>query len=127
MEHLAMLDQADDPATSTTWLEGDGTTVHIRSTNGRTADCFKAAIRCDSGQITANGCTWDVAFHEVTGEAALSQADAGCRTKYRQYSSSTTSPAQARVLPRYWSTHPNPHLLVGGGIHPESDRCARGS
>lgn len=71
-----MLDQADDPATSTTWLEGDGTTVHIRSTNGRTADCFKAAIRCDSGQITANGRTWDVAFHEVTGEAALSQADA---------------------------------------------------
>lgn len=71
----------------TIWIVGDGTTVYIRSTNGRTADWFKAAIRCDIGQITANGRAWDVAFHEVTDEAALSQADAGYRTKYRQHAS----------------------------------------
>ena len=81
-------------------------TVHIRSTNRRTADWFKAAIRCDSGQITANGRTWEVDFHEVTDEAALSQADAGYRTKYRQYAAivehlASPSPRAAtlRVVP----------------------------
>jgi hypothetical protein len=71
----------------TIWIVGDDGSVFIRSTNGRGADWFKGAMRGGSGQITANGRTWDVAFHEVTDEAALSQADTGYRTKYRQYAS----------------------------------------
>ena len=71
----------------TVWIVGDGTTVFLRSTNGRGADWFKAAVSAGGGQITTHDRTWDGAFHEVSDEDALSQADAGYRTKYRQYAS----------------------------------------
>jgi hypothetical protein len=71
----------------TIWIVSDGTAVYIRSTNGRGADWFKAAIGGGSGQITAQGRTWDVVFQEASDEGALSTVDAAYRTKYRQYAS----------------------------------------
>jgi len=71
----------------TIWIIGDDTTVCIRSTNGRGADWFKAAIGAGTGQITAQRRTWDVAFHEVDDEAALSAVDAAYRTRCHRFAS----------------------------------------
>jgi hypothetical protein len=69
------------------WIVGDGDRVFIRSTNGRTADWFRAATATGSGQVIARGTTYDVVFTEVTGDADLARVDAGYRRKYGQYPS----------------------------------------
>jgi hypothetical protein len=71
----------------TIWIVRDGERVFIRSTNGRGADWFRAAIATGSGQMIATGLTYDVAFIEVTDAGDLEAVDAGYRAKYRRYAS----------------------------------------
>lgn len=59
----------------------------VRSTNGRGADWFRAAIATGAGQIHARGTAYDVRFTEVRDEAGLAAADAGYRAKYGHYPS----------------------------------------
>jgi hypothetical protein len=70
----------------TIWIVGDGDRVFIRSTNGRTADWFRAAIASGTGQILARGTAYDVTFTEAD-ETDLARVDAAYRRKYRQYAS----------------------------------------
>jgi hypothetical protein len=65
----------------------EGDRVFVRSTNGRGADWFRAAIATGSGRIHARGTAYDVVFTEVHDEADLAAADSGYRTKYGQYAS----------------------------------------
>jgi hypothetical protein len=71
----------------TIWVVGDRDRVFIRSTDGRGADWFRAAIATGAGQIIARGTTYDVRFTEVDDEADLATADAGYRAKYGSYAS----------------------------------------
>ena len=71
----------------TIWIVADGDRVFIRSTNGRGADWFRAAIATGGGRIHAGGTAYDVLFTEVHDEADLVAADAGYRTKYGHYAS----------------------------------------
>jgi hypothetical protein len=68
----------------TIWIVRDGDRVFIRSTNGRTADWFRAAITTGNGQVIAGGTTYDVAFRE-TEEGDLARVDAAYRAKYGRY------------------------------------------
>jgi hypothetical protein len=69
------------------WIVRDGDRVFVRSTNGRRADWFRAAIASGAGQIHAHGTAYDVLFTEVPDEADLAAADAGYRAKYGRYPS----------------------------------------
>jgi len=71
----------------TIWIVRDGERIFIRSTNGRGADWFRAAIATGAGQLIAGGETHDVAFTEVTDSDDLAAVDAGYRAKYQQYAS----------------------------------------
>jgi Uncharacterized protein conserved in bacteria (DUF2255) len=46
-------------ATRTIWIVADGERLFVRSTNGRGADWFRAAVATGSGQIQAEGATHD--------------------------------------------------------------------
>lgn len=59
----------------------------IRSTNGRGADWFRAAIATGSGRIHARGAAYNVVFTEVHDEPTLAAADAAYRAKYGYYTS----------------------------------------
>jgi hypothetical protein len=72
---------------TTIWIVRDGDRVFIRSTNGRDATWFRAAIATGAGQISAGGQTYDVAFTEVTNAADVAVVDGGYRAKYGHYSS----------------------------------------
>jgi hypothetical protein len=72
---------------TTIWIVRDADRVFIRSTNGRTADWFRAAITTGTGQISAAGQTYDVAFTEVTNTDDVAVVDAGYRAKYGHYAS----------------------------------------
>lgn len=71
----------------TIWVVRDGDRVFVRSTNGRGAEWFRAAIATGSGQIQAGGTAYDVRFTEVHDQADLAAADAGYRAKYGRYAS----------------------------------------
>lgn len=71
----------------TIWIVGAGDRVFIRSTNGRGADWFRAAIAAGTGQIRSRGTAYDVRFTEVRDETELAAADAGYRAKYAAYPS----------------------------------------
>jgi hypothetical protein len=71
---------------TTIWVVGDGDRVFIRSTNGRTAAWFRAAIASGSGQIVAGRRTYDVAFTEAD-DGDLATVDAAYRAKYGRYAS----------------------------------------
>ena len=61
--------------------------MFIRSTNGRTAAWFRAAIATGAGQIQTRSTAYDVTFTEVHDEFDLAAADAGYRSKYGHYAS----------------------------------------
>lgn len=71
----------------TIWVVTSGNRVFIRSTNGRTAAWFRAAIATGAGQIQARSTAYDVTFTEVHDENDLAAADAGYRSKYGHYAS----------------------------------------
>ncbi len=60
--------------------------MFIRSTNGRTAAWFRAAIASGRGVVRAGGRPFDVAFTEAA-EADLAAVDAAYRGKYGRYAS----------------------------------------
>lgn len=68
------------------WVVADGDRVFVRSTNGRSADWFRAAVATGAGQLIAGGTTYDVAFSEA-GDADLARVDTAYRAKYGRYSS----------------------------------------
>lgn len=70
----------------TIWIVGDGDRVFVRSTNGRTADWFRAAISTGRGQIIADGTARDVIFAEAD-DSDLPTVDAAFRAKYGRYAS----------------------------------------
>ena len=74
-------------APRTIWVATCGNRVFIRSTNGRTAAWFQAAIATGAGQIQARRTAYDVIFTEVHDEFDLAGADAGYRSKYGHYAS----------------------------------------
>lgn len=69
------------------WVVTAGTRVFIRSTNGRDAAWFRAAIATGAGQIQARSAAYDVVFTQTQQEVDLAAADAGYRTKYGHYAS----------------------------------------
>lgn len=69
------------------WVVTHGERVFIRSTNGVTADWFRAATRMGAGQLTARSTAHDVTFIHVDDETDLALADAGYRAKYGRYPS----------------------------------------
>lgn len=69
------------------WVVTAGDRVFIRSTNGRDAAWFRAAIATGTGQIQARSTAYDVTFTEVNAETDLTAADAGYRRKYGHYAS----------------------------------------
>lgn len=71
---------------TTIWIVHDGTDVFVRSTNGRGAAWFRAAIATGKGQIAARQSTFDVIFTEADDQD-LARVDAAYRTKYGQYAS----------------------------------------
>jgi hypothetical protein len=89
-EHLAaptevrvVTRRADGTARSprTIWVVSVGDRVFIRSTNGRTADWFRAAVRTGSGEILAGGAVHGVTF-TVAAADDLPAVDAAYRAKY---------------------------------------------
>jgi hypothetical protein len=70
----------------TIWIVSERDRVFIRSTNGRTADCFRAATATGAGQVIAAGTTYEVVFRE-TEDADLARVDAAYRAKYGRYAS----------------------------------------
>ena len=68
------------------WIVRDGDRVFIRSTNGRTADWFRAAIATGAGQVLVRGTAQDVTFTEAAHDD-LARVDAAYRAKYGQYAS----------------------------------------
>ena len=54
--------------TRTIWIVAEGDRVFIRSTNGRGAGWFRAAIATGRGRIHARGTAYDVLFTEVQDE-----------------------------------------------------------
>ena len=71
-------------APTTIWIVGDGNRLFVRSTNGRTAAWFRAAIATGSGQIVSDGGASDVTFAEAA-EADLPAVDTAYRHKYARY------------------------------------------
>jgi hypothetical protein len=71
-------------APTTIWIVGDGDRLFVRSTNGRTAAWFPAAIGTGSGQIVCGGRASDVTFAEAA-EADLPAVDMAYRHKYARY------------------------------------------
>lgn len=71
---------------TTIWVVGHGDRVFIRSTNGRDAAWFRAAVAAVGGRLTSRGTSHDVRFTEVTGPD-LDLVDAGYRAKYGRYAS----------------------------------------
>lgn len=71
----------------TIWIVSHGGRVFVRSTNGRSADWFRAATATGSGQIKARGAAYEVRFTEVREPADLAAADAAYRAKYGHYAS----------------------------------------
>lgn len=71
----------------TIWVVTAEGRVFIRSTNGTTADWYRAAITTGRGQLTARGTAHDVTFTHVGHTADLAAADAGYRAKYGRYAS----------------------------------------
>ncbi|QKE85147.1 DUF2255 family protein [Arthrobacter sp. NEB 688] len=67
------------------WAVINGDRVFIRSTNGVTADWYRAATLTGSGQLVAGRAAHDVTFTHVDDGAALDLADAGYRAKYGRY------------------------------------------
>jgi hypothetical protein len=70
----------------TIWIVRDGDHVFIRSTNGRTADWFRAATASGAGRVIAGETAYEVVFRE-TDDADLSRVDASYRAKYGRFSS----------------------------------------
>ncbi len=70
----------------TIWIVAVGNQVFIRSTNGRGAAWFTAAVSTGSGQLTAGATTVDIGFIE-TSEADLPAVDRAYREKYGAYAS----------------------------------------
>jgi hypothetical protein len=68
------------------WIVRDGDRVFVRSTNGRTADWFRAATATGAGQIVVRGTAHDVTFTEAADDD-LARVDAAYRAKYGQYGS----------------------------------------
>jgi hypothetical protein len=89
----------------TIWIVSDGDRVFIRSTNGRTADWFRAAITAGHGQIIAHSRTYDVAFRE-TEDGDLARVDAAYRAKYGQYASIVDHLEQAGPRAATLDAHP---------------------
>jgi hypothetical protein len=71
---------------TTIWIVRDCDRVFIRSTNGRTAAWFRAAIATGRGQIVADGTAHDVTFTEADDDD-LATVDAAYRAKYGRYAS----------------------------------------
>ena len=69
------------------WVVTTGQRVFIRSTNGVTADWYRAAQASSAGQLTAHGKAYDVTFTHVGDEPDLAAADAAYRAKYGHYAS----------------------------------------
>jgi hypothetical protein len=74
-------------AQTTIWIVHAGKRVFIRSTNGREAGWFRAAIATGTGQIIVGQETYDVVFRQVSHPGDLAAADQGYRAKYGQYPS----------------------------------------
>lgn len=74
-------------AQRTIWIVHTGERVFIRSTNGREAGWFRAAIATGTGQIIVGQETYDVVFRQVSDPGDLAVTDQGYRAKYRQYAS----------------------------------------
>src|ERR1035437_7835768 len=79
----------------TIWVVTSGNRVFIRSTNGRNAAWFRAAIATGAGQIQARSTAYDVTFTEVHDENDLAAADAGHRRKYGRHAWPVHKPAGA--------------------------------
>ena len=73
-------------APRTIWIVSGAGRLFIRSTNGRTAAWFRAAIASGRGVIRAGAQTFDVAFSEAA-ESDLAAVDAAYRRKYGRYAS----------------------------------------
>src|SRR5690348_18498402 len=67
------------------WAATNGDRMFIRSTNGVTADWYRAATRTGAGQLTAGRTAHDVTFTHVDDQTDLALADAGYRAKYGRY------------------------------------------
>ena len=91
--------------TRTIWIVSDGDRVFIRSTNGRTADWFRAAITAGNGQVIAGGTTYDVVFRE-TKDGDLARVDAAYRAKYGRYASIVDHLEQAGPRAATLDVHP---------------------
>ena len=73
-------------APRTIWIVNSGGRLFIRSTNGRTAVWFRAAIATGRGAIRVGATRFDVAFTE-TVDSDLTAVDDAYRRKYRRYAS----------------------------------------
>lgn len=71
---------------TTIWIVRDGDRVFVRSTNGRSAAWFRAALATGQGQVVAGRTAHEVTFVEAE-ERDLPLADAAYRAKYRPYAS----------------------------------------
>ena len=69
------------------WVVTSGDRVFIRSSNGRDAAWFRAAIATGAGQIRARSAAYDVTFTQVHDETDLAATDSGYRGKYGHYAS----------------------------------------
>lgn len=67
------------------WVVTPGRRGFIRSTNGRDAAWFRAAVATGAGQVQARGTAYAVTFTEVDDEDDLAAADASYRRKYAHY------------------------------------------
>ena len=69
------------------WVVTSGRRAFIRSTNGRDAAWFRAAVATGAGHVDVRGTAYDVTFTEVHDEDDLAAADAAYRRKYGHYAS----------------------------------------
>ena len=76
-------DGSDRPPV-TIWIVASGDRVYVRSTHGRSASWFRAAVATGTGRIGAAGQTYDVRFVEADPEE-LPAADAAYQAKYARY------------------------------------------
>jgi hypothetical protein len=89
----------------TIWIVSEGDWVFIRSTNGRTADWFRAATATGAGQLIADGTAYEVVFRE-TENAELPRVDAAYRAKYGRYASIVDHLVQAVPRAATLDVHP---------------------
>lgn len=73
-------------ARRTIWIVDSAGRLFIRSTNGRTAAWFRAAISSGRGELRAGADTFEVTFTEAP-ESDLAAVDAAYRRKYGRYPS----------------------------------------